>query len=142
MPNPLKSLRLERLSYDSTVNNIGNAMNILRKNIEALQNYFDSNGQLDGFVHLDFTVPSGSTEVKIKHGLGYVPKDILITRIIAPSGVKLTLHHDKFDTDNLVVSATGTGDVKVRMLAGTYKNSSAAAETLDAGSNQEVKAIL
>ena len=141
MPNQISDPRIERLNYDTSEKNVANALTVIRKNFESLANYFDKNGQFDGFTHLEFTVPNGATQVKIKHGLGFVPKDILITRIIAPSGVKLTLHHDLFDSESICVSA-GAGDIKVRLLVGTYKNSSTSPESLEAGSNQEVKAIL
>lgn len=140
MADTPKSVKIERLPYDGKNESTPALLNAIRKNFEQLSRYYDTDGQLDGFKHLEFLVPSGASQVKIKHGLGFVPKDVIITRLLATSGVKLTLHHDMFDTENLVVSATG--DVRVRMFLGTYKNSGAALEDFESAGTQEFKAVL
>lgn len=98
----------------------------VRKNFEELTRYYQEQAQFDGFAHLEFALQPGDSHVKIKHGLGYVPKDVILTRLLATSGAKLTLHHAEFDTEYLVASYsnTATTQAKVRMFVGTYRNSS------------------
>ena len=97
-----------------------------RANFEALRRFFETEGQLQGFVLVEFTLQPGESHVKIKHSLGYVPKDVILTRLLATSGAKLTLHHAEFDSENLVASYsnTATTTARVRMFVGTYRNSS------------------
>lgn len=100
----------------------------LVENFRRLQNYFDTASQVEGTVLLAFSLPLGGGQVKIPHGLGNVPKDVILTRLLAPSGAKLIVHHGLFDSTNIVVSATGTGsDLKARLLVGTFTSSDSAA---------------
>jgi hypothetical protein len=115
----------------------------VRKNFESLDQYHRDQGQLDGFVHMEFTLQPGDSHVKIKHGLGFVPKDVILTRLLATSGAKLTLHHAEFDTDYLVASYsdTATTEARVRMFVGAYRNSSASPESFSGiRSDQEFSA--
>jgi len=120
-------------------NDLAGALFLIRKNFVNLVSYFRDNSQLERFVHLKFVITSGSDRVKIKHGLGIIPRDILITRLLAPSGAKLTLHHGEFTTTDIVVSAT-SGDINVRMFVGTF-NGDSAQDTLGDDTDQEFKAV-
>lgn len=101
----------------------------IRKNFDDLNKYFDENGQLDGFKHLEFSFTRNEANVKISHGLGVAPKDIIVTRLLAPSGAKITWNFGKFTASELDVTITGlsSGEMKVRAFVGTYKNSVAVA---------------
>jgi hypothetical protein len=93
----------------------------VRENFRLLQEYVDENAFLDGFRHMDFLISGAVTNQKIRHGLGFVPKDIIRTQITGP-GV-LTFNYDLFDDEFLDVSSNG--DCRVRALVGTYKGSGA-----------------
>lgn len=113
------------------------------KNFEALRRFFEQEGQLQGFAHMEFTLQPGDSHVKIKHGLGYVPKDVILTRLLATSGAQLTLHHAEFDTDNLVASysSSATTEARVRLFVGTYRNSTGNPESFSGiRSDQEFSA--
>lgn len=132
--------RLERLPENL---NTEDALRILRRNFEQLVQFFDQNSQLTGFVPISFELTQGATQVKIAHGLGFIPRDILVTRVLAPTGVKLTIHHSLSTTSDLVVSVSGTGTVnlKARMFVGTF-NRTEGSEVFEASaSTQEVKAL-
>ena len=141
-----KDPSLERISWDLSVKGVQEMLLVARRNFESLGRYFDSNGQLNGFKHVEFNVQAGESQLKIKHGLGFVPKDFILTRLLAPSGAKLTLHHKLFDQDNIVVSGTGwssTVPMRVRALVGTFQGREASSESLDETAiTQEIKAIL
>lgn len=144
MPN--QDPRIERLPWDLSPAGIQGMLLSIRKNFEALAKFFESNGQLNGFKHVEFNVQANESELKIAHGLGSVPKDVLVTRLLAPSGAKLKLHHNLFDTESIVVSGTGWATdvpMRVRAFVGTYGGREATSESLDPTAVlQEIKAIL
>lgn len=92
----------------------------VRNNFKKLQDFFNSQPGVELFQPIDFQVDSAVTEFTIKHGLGFIPVDILVTQLIASSGVKLTVHHGLNTKDDLVVSASGA--LKARLLVGRSKN--------------------
>lgn len=97
---------------------------VLRRNFQELRNYFDQNGQLDGFVLLEFEVTQNQTNLKINHGLGLIPKDVFPTRVIAPSAAGLILNFGKFTVDAIDITVTGLAageSLKARLFAGTFK---------------------
>lgn len=99
---------------------------VIRKNFQSLVDYFDLNGQLDGFKHLEFEVTSNQTNLKINHGLGLVPKDVLVTRLICPSAAQLDLNFGQFSTDSIDITVSGLAageTLKCRMFVGSYKGS-------------------
>ncbi len=123
MPNKRIDLRLQISGEADTV-----------ENFRRLQRYFDGFTPLEGFTCLSFELPAGASQVKIKHGLTYVPKDVILSRLIAQSGVKLTVHHGLFDRDNIVVSASGA--LKARILVGTYQPQSGDDATVESTETQ------
>ncbi len=90
----------------------------VRNNFQALSNYFQKENQFVGFKHLKFSASEASNNVKISHGLGYIPRDIVVSRLTG-SG-KLTLNWDLFDTSTLDVSMSGA--LEARILVGTYQS--------------------
>lgn len=88
----------------------------VRTNFQQLSNFFAKENQLVGFKHLTFNFGEETANAKIQHGLGYLPQDVLITRITGTG--KLTLNWPLFDATALDVSASGP--CEVRMYVGTY----------------------
>lgn len=98
----------------------------IRKNFEVLRDYFGSNNQFNGFTTLEFTCTANENNKKIAHGLGFAPKDVLVTRLLSSAGGKLSLNHGLFTSSQLDVSVTGLatgGSMKVRLIVGTLQNS-------------------
>lgn len=114
---------------------------IIRKNFQALRDYFDTNGQLDGFTFVEFSVTSNQDNLKIKHNLGFVPKDVLVSRLIAPSAAKLELNHGKFDSTNIDATITGLSSgetLACRLFVGSSKANDSDSQ-LSATDKQEYK---
>lgn len=111
------------------------ADNTIRKNFQAIQDFLGDSGQLNGFVFLEFEVTKNEANYKIAHSLGSAPKDVIVTRLIAPAAARLVLNHGKFTTsqiDATISGLTSGQSLKCRMLVGTYPgntNSTAIAET-------------
>lgn len=98
---------------------------ILRANFESLTRYFDSNGQFDGFRCVEFEVTQNVANGKISHKLGFIPKDVIITSLIAPSGAKLVLNHGLFSTSEIDITVSGLTagqTLKCRLFLGTNKS--------------------
>lgn len=90
----------------------------LRKNFELLQEYFDKENQLLGFKFVEFSTDGAVTNLKVPHLLGFIPRDLIRTGKIGTSSV--TFNRGLFDAENLDVTTAGA--VRVRLLAGTYRN--------------------
>lgn len=131
MNNRVRTPRLEKLPEDAA--GLPQILAAIKRNFEELTRYFDQNGQLNAFKALNFEVPLGASEVKIKHGLNSVPRDFILSRLLAPSGAKLTVHFNEFTDTDIVVSMTGSGDTpaKVRALVGTLNSGEEVGETFE-----------
>lgn len=90
----------------------------IRDNFKALLSYFSTQNQLLDFKFFEQVFDGEADEVQIAHALGYIPKDILVTRITGDGVV--TFNYSKFTTTTLSLSATGA--CRVRFFAGTYWN--------------------
>lgn len=55
--------------------------------------------------------------LKIKHGLSFAPKDILVTSKIGAGNY--TINYDQ--TDGIYISITSTGAVRLRLMLGRYE---------------------
>lgn len=93
----------------------------VRESFRLLQEYLKGNSILDGFVHVDFTVDGARSNVKVRHGLGHVPMDIVKSRITG-SGT-LVMNYDLFDSE--YIDVTTTDSCRFRGFIGTYKNAAA-----------------
>lgn len=128
--------RLQKLPADIFRNSPLDVIETIRKNFDELIRYFDENGQLNGFKHLTFDVPLGSTELKLAHNLGFIPRDVIVTRLLAPTGTKLTILHSLFTNENIVVTMSGTDTslvAKVRMLVGTVNTGEEGTDSFPSG---------
>lgn len=91
---------------------------IVRENFFRLQKFLNDFPLFKGnwkFFELSFD--SAVTAKEIKHGLGFIPLDIIQTSNRGP-GI-LTWDYDLFDRDNLVVTTTGA--CSVRAFVGAYR---------------------
>lgn len=108
----------------------------IRKNFQALQDYFTAQNQLLDFkfIELDFT--TDVSEAKIKHGLSVIPRDLIRMEVTGPG--KITFLRGKFTKDFLIVSATDK--VHARLLVGLYKGTGST--VLDSDVIEEWKATV
>lgn len=70
-------------------------------------------------------VTANVSGLKISHGLGAVPLDLIITRLIAPSATRLTAKYSEFTKDEVVFDITGllAGEtLSARFVVGTFPN--------------------
>lgn len=141
----LQTPKLETLPLVSEGTDTNAVFASIRRNFEELTRYFDANGQLNGFRALDFEVKLGADREKIAHSLGSIPRDVILLRLLAPTGTKLTFHHSLFTAADIVVSMTGSGTnpAKVRVLVGTAHTGEDSGEEFFSGAvEQQFKAIL
>jgi hypothetical protein len=91
---------------------------VLRENFEILQEFIRESSPLLGFRFVELTFDKAVTNFKYKHGLGFVPKDILQT---SKTGVGVvTFNYSEFSADSIDISVTGA--CVVRFFAGTYNS--------------------
>lgn len=91
---------------------------LVQKNFEALVQYFTAENQLVGFKFIEFSTEKAETNLKIRHTLGLIPRDLIRTRKTGAGSVTFNRH--LFDAENMDITTTGA--VKVRLLVGVYKN--------------------
>jgi len=108
----------------------------VQKNFKLLQEYHDAQGQLDGFKFLEFSLTDATNSKKIPHGLGFVPRDIVRTRLTGQG--KLTFHYSEFTREHIVVSSTGAA--RFRGFAGTYAKEQTP-ETVTSTEYEEMSAL-
>lgn len=85
--------------------------------LEKLNTYSLANHQLEGFKHFELTFEEAQTNLKLPHGLGFAPKDVIQTSLTG-SGT-LTWNYSLFDKTDL--NLTTTGPCTVRAFIGTYQ---------------------
>lgn len=73
----------------------------VQENFIAILKYLRANTNLVGFRHLEITLTTATigVETSYPHGLGYVPKDVLVTSTRGPS--LISFNYAAFDQDNL-----------------------------------------
>lgn len=87
-----------------------------RNNFKALVDYFAAQNQLLGFSHMEYEATEAKANVKIAHGLGYIPKDIIMTKVVGAGTI--TFNYSLFDTTYLDV--TFSAAARFRAFVGTY----------------------
>lgn len=68
------------------------------------------------FQFLTVTVTSAVTALAVPHGLGFQPKDIILTAV--SNGQTVTFLYDQFTSTNIVLTTSGA--CTVRFFGGTY----------------------
>lgn len=85
---------------------------VARENFFRIKKFVDQKLFLRGeWVFFEIAVAAAVTNFKFKHGLGFVPTDVLQTSSIG-AGV-LTWNYDKFDRQFLDITTTGPATVRV-----------------------------
>jgi len=96
----------------------------VRQNFEILRDFLKAETPLLGFRFKTITFTSTGTNLKLAHGLGYAPTDLIQTSLIGPSGATLVWNYSLFDKDNLNATITGavtpTDPLIVRFFLGAY----------------------
>jgi len=87
-----------------------------REVFRRLVNYFAEQNQFQDFKHLEIVTTQAETNLRIRHGLTFRPKDILRTKLVGAGA--LTFNHDKFDKDFLDITTTGA--LRFRGYVGTF----------------------
>lgn len=91
----------------------------IEKNFQNILNYVESKGSnLAGFKHIEFSAEKAETGLKVAHGLGYVPKDTVVTCLEGP-GIP-TFNVSKFDKEFIDVDTSD--QVTVRLYVGTQQS--------------------
>lgn len=92
------------------------------ENFKILQEFMDAATlTVERFRPIELFLKSNTERLKIAHGLGFVPLDIITTRLIAPSGAKLIYLYSEFTSTEIVISVTGlVGTLNARMLVGSF----------------------
>lgn len=90
----------------------------LKENFSRIVSYIEMHSMLHGFKFIQFETTEAVDNFKIKHGLGYIPEDLVRLKVI---GGIVTFHREDFTTDYIVISTTDA--TKVRMLAGSFHGS-------------------
>lgn len=96
-----------------------------RENFKILQDLIDKLVlPAERFRVLEIFLDANVEELKISHGLGFTPLDVFPTRLIAPSGAKLTILHSKSDAQNLYLTVSGlsSGVLNARLVVGSFPN--------------------
>lgn len=88
----------------------------VRNNFFELSKYFENQNQFLNFKFIEFKTDSAVSNLKVPHGLGFLPKDIVRAKVTG-TGI-CTFNHSLFDKQLLDVSTTGP--VRVRCFVGTH----------------------
>lgn len=88
----------------------------VRKNFENIQKYFEAQNQLLNFKFFERVFNAEITGAKIAHGLGYIPLDILVTRMTGEGSV--TVKYAEFTNEHVVLDVSGP--CRIRFYVGTY----------------------
>lgn len=81
--------------------------------------YLERNPLLSfGFDLKEFTISAAVTNTPLSHGLGYAPKDIILTSKTGAGSV--TINYDL--TDKTYIYVTTTAASKIRLLVGSYRS--------------------
>lgn len=95
----------------------------LRDNFQKIQDFVNGMGTTQNQLQAcEIYVTANQTGLKISHGLGSVPLDLIITRLIAPSATKLIAKYSEFTKDEVVFDISGLSDgetLSARCLVGT-----------------------
>lgn len=89
----------------------------IRENFRRLKDLIRDDPFFRGrFKFFQITVDDIVTERQYRHGLGYVPKDVLTTSI---SGADIIWHYDQFTSTHVVFSTSGA--TTIRAYIGRYE---------------------
>lgn len=90
----------------------------IQKNFQKLTDYFGKQNQLQDFAFLEIVSDKAVDSLKVAHALGFVPKDLLVSKLTGPGAV--TVEYPDWDEDFIFLSSTGA--FRLRCFVGTYWN--------------------
>lgn len=95
-----------------------------QENFKRLIGYFKTQEFMKGeWRFVEITLNSAVTEYKYPHRIGFMPMDVVQTRL-TPAGVTLTWNYSKFDTEYINISTSAA--CVVRAFIGRYSEESKA----------------
>ena len=78
---------------------------VVRRNFEQLLTYFRSQNQLLDFQFFEQVFEEAETDRVVRHSLGYIPRDVLVSRLTGEGTIRFNL--GRFTEDELLLTATG-----------------------------------
>lgn len=113
---------------------------LTRENFKTLQEMMGMLPIASQFKVVEFSVTANQDRIKIRHGLGAIPLDVIVSRLVSPSGAKLTLLYSEFTATELVATVTGlSGTLSARLLVGNFPNVISSGVTRGNDETQEFK---
>lgn len=88
----------------------------IKKNFEEIQSSNAVNNQLQGFKFFEKTFEAGEGHFRLAHGLGYIPQDIMVTKICGPGLVQF--NRDLFSSTHLDMTVSDA--CTIRFFVGSY----------------------
>lgn len=88
---------------------------VVLENFKKLERYFQGQNQLFGFEHIIVEADKAQDQIRVRHNLGYTPRDVIVTD---QTGARVHFLHDKFDSEFIVASSEGKG--RLRAFVGTF----------------------
>lgn len=89
----------------------------IRENFFRIKRFVEMLRILDGnWEFFEIDLPVAGSLIPIRHGLGFAPKDVILTSVKGDYGVYF--NHEQFDSTNLYVTARGP--CRIRFLAGNF----------------------
>ena len=92
----------------------------LQENFQRLQDYLTKEPVTNAQWRLfELTFDSDQSQIPIRHGLGFAPKDVIQTSLIGTGAI--TYHYKDFDDQNIYISVASTASsdpLVVRFLLG------------------------
>ncbi len=99
---------------------------VVRDNMRKIQDFLNARPAAgDTFQACEIYVTENTAGLKIKHALGQVPLDCLVSRLIAPSAAKLKINFSDFSRTEVSVDVTGLASgetLSARLFVGTFPN--------------------
>lgn len=99
---------------------------ILRENFKKIIDFLSQSAlQQDAFQAAEIYVTANVTGLKIGHKLSSVPKDVIVTRLVAPAAARLVVDYAGFTSEEALFNVTGLASgetLHARVLLGTLQN--------------------
>jgi hypothetical protein len=93
------------------------ADNFVKENFKKLSDFLTMQDLLKcGFVYFEYDFDSAVTDLRFKHGLKFMPRDIV--QLSVTNEIVVTWKYDKFTTTHMQATTSGAG--RVRALVGLY----------------------
>jgi hypothetical protein len=96
----------------------------IRKNFESIRDFLPSGTPFRDFKLFELTFTKTENNFKFKHNLGFLPKDIFLTRQEGSGSVVFNYPLATAESIDMTISGTVTPDnpYKIRFFAGTYSS--------------------